>query len=167
VVVLAAAAGLLPLINAGGSTGSSKAATGSKAPKTVLVGTAVVHDLGVALVDSAGRPLYMFAPDERTHVSCNAVCQKIWPPLTAPRRGSARAVGAARQALIGSAPNPVAHDRIVTYDGWPLYTYVLDKAPRVANGQNVVLNGGYWWVLRPNGQVNRKPVPHSTAIVGS
>lgn len=166
VVALVAGIGLVPLIAADG--GGSTAAAGSQpAPVRVVVGTANLDRLGTALVDGSGRALYMFAPDQHSRVACNAACQKIWPPLVAPRSGVAKAVGEARQSLIGSAPNPVDGERIVTYAGWPLYTYVLDRARQIASGQNVVLNGGYWWVLEPDGQVNRKAVPHTTAIAGS
>ena len=46
----------------------------------------------------------------------------------------------------------------MTYGGWPLYTYAADTAPGVASGQDVNLNGGYWYVLTPAGKlITSKP----------
>jgi predicted lipoprotein with Yx(FWY)xxD motif len=47
---------------------------------------------------------------------------------------------------------------VVTYKGWPLYTYVADTAPGQATGQAVNLNGGLWYVISPDGKViTQKP----------
>lgn len=144
------------------------AAAGSTKPNpAVEVGTARIAKLGSVLVNGHGQVLYMFAPDGRAKVTCNAACQRIWPPDVAPRIGVAKAIGGARQSLIGSDRNPVDGRRIVTYDGWPLYKYVLDNRPRLALGQNVALNGGFWWVLTPAGRVNQTPMPHGGFQEGS
>jgi predicted lipoprotein with Yx(FWY)xxD motif len=79
----------------------------------------------------------------------------------------AKAIGGAKQSLIGSYRNPADGRRIVTYRGWPLYKYVLDKRPREADGQNVALSGGFWWVLTPAGKVNQTAVPHGGYDEGS
>ena len=55
-------------------------------------------------------------------------------------------------SLLGS--DPYSSNRlVVTYDGWPLYTYVHDATPDVAVGQGLNLNGGFWYVIRPDGTV--------------
>jgi len=41
----------------------------------------------------------------------------------------------------------------VTYDGWPLYSWVGDTAAGKATGQALDANGGYWCVLSPAGKV--------------
>jgi hypothetical protein len=41
---------------------------------------------------------------------------------------------------------------VVTYNGWPLYTYRSDVEPGSDNGQDIDLNGGYWYVIRPSGE---------------
>ena len=48
--------------------------------------------------------------------------------------------------------NP-AGGRVVTYNKWPLYTYIGDTAPGQAKGQALNLNGGLWYVLSPSGKV--------------
>ena len=39
----------------------------------------------------------------------------------------------------------------VTYDGHPLYTYVGDRGPGQANGNDLDLNGGLWYEMRVSG----------------
>jgi hypothetical protein len=51
---------------------------------------------------------------------------------------------------VASLPDP-SGGRVVTYAGWPLYTYQSDVQPAIAAGQGVNLNGGYWYLLRPDG----------------
>jgi predicted lipoprotein with Yx(FWY)xxD motif len=47
---------------------------------------------------------------------------------------------------------------VVTYNRWPLYTYVGDSKPGQASGQALDLNGGLWYVLSPSGKViTKKP----------
>ena len=47
---------------------------------------------------------------------------------------------------------------MVTYAGWPLYTYVTDTTSGQANGQALNLNGGLWYVISPSGKViSKKP----------
>jgi predicted lipoprotein with Yx(FWY)xxD motif len=119
---------------------------------TVKVGTRKVAKLGTILVDSKGRTLYMFVPDKQRKVTCVATCAKIWPPLKLAAGAKATAAGAAKQSLLGSDRNP-AGGRVVTYDKWPLYTYVSDTAPGQTRGQALNLNGGLWYVLSPSGKV--------------
>jgi predicted lipoprotein with Yx(FWY)xxD motif len=148
-VLLAAAALLLGVAGCGISLGPPTDTT----PTGVVIEGLKVPGLGTILVNQSGFPLYVFAPDHATKVTCSASCQSVWPPVNSPRRGVAHAAPGVEQALIGSAPNPIAHNRIVTYDGWPLYSYVSDEAQGQPSGQNTNLNGGYWWVIDTDGKV--------------
>jgi predicted lipoprotein with Yx(FWY)xxD motif len=44
----------------------------------------------------------------------------------------------------------------VTYDKWPLYTWVVDSAPGDVTGQDLNNLGGKWYVITPKGQVITK-----------
>ena len=69
------------------------------------------------------------------------------------RSGETVAAGpGVRPGLLGTAPNP-GGGRVVTYHGWPLYTYLGDAAPGPADGQGADDDGGYWYVMRPSGQI--------------
>ncbi|MHB8468449.1 MAG: COG4315 family predicted lipoprotein [Gaiellaceae bacterium] len=84
-----------------------------------------------------------------------AAAQARWPPLKLAKGQRAVAVGPAKSSLLGSDPNPTG-GRVVTYAGWPLYTYVGDTAAGTARGQALNLNGGLWYALTPSGTLIRK-----------
>jgi predicted lipoprotein with Yx(FWY)xxD motif len=120
----------------------------------VKISTRKLPKLGTVLVNSKGRTLYMFVRDKRKKVTCVGSCAAAWPPVKLPKGSKAVAVGKIKAALLGSDKDP-AGGRVVTYDKWPLYTYVGDTAPGQAKGQALNLNGGLWYVLSPSGKVIR------------
>ena len=135
---------------------SSSAFAGARQEaKGATVQTRTIKNLGTVLVNSRGLTLYMFKPDKQKKVTCKGSCAAIWPPLKL--SGKATAGGAAKAALLGSDPNP-GGGKVVTYNRWPLYTYVADSKPGQATGQALNLNGGLWYVLSPSGKViTKKP----------
>ena len=130
-------------------------ATGSANETTVVkISTRKLPKLGMVLVNAKGRTLYMFVPDKRKKVTCVGTCAKVWPPVKLPKGAKAVAAGKAKASLLGNDRDP-AGGRVVTYNKWPLYTYVADTAPGQAKGQALNLNGGLWYVLSPSGKVIR------------
>ncbi len=148
VAVLAAAVSIVAI----GWTGpaSSKAAAQHAARKAATVQTKTLKKLGTILVNSKGRTLYMFVPDHQKKVTCKGSCAAAWPPLKLKKGVKPTAGGAARKKLLGM------DGRVVTYNRWPLYTYIGDSKPGQANGQAQDLNGGLWYVLSPSGKVIKK-----------
>jgi hypothetical protein len=71
--------------------------------------------------------------------------------------GGGRALGTrgVKASLLGSAPDP-SGGKVVTYAGWPLYSYVADATPGSVAGQDINLNGGRWWVITTSGTVVKK-----------
>ncbi|HWB22092.1 MAG TPA: hypothetical protein VG652_04330 [Gaiellaceae bacterium] len=128
---------------------------------TVKISTRKVAGLGRVLTDSRGLTLYMFVPDKRKKVTCVSVCARIWPPVKLPAGAKISAAGGVKAKLLKSDKDP-AGGRVVTYDRWPLYTYVGDRKPGTATGQALNLNGGLWYVLATSGKVI-KTKPHSAA----
>jgi predicted lipoprotein with Yx(FWY)xxD motif len=103
------------------------------------------------LVDGAGFSLYVFGPDRRRDVSCTATCALSWPPLTV-SAGTKPSTGPGVEAgLVGITSTSGGAD-VVTYDRWPLYTYVADVSPGMDSGQGINLNGGPWYLMQPDGQ---------------
>ena len=123
--------------------------------KTPTVMTRKVAGLGTILVNSRGRTLYMFVPDKQKKVTCKGTCAVIWPPLKIKAGQKPTAGGAAKKSLLGTDPNP-SGGRVVTYNHWPLYTYLSDTKSGQTKGQAIKLNGGYWYVLSPAGKVIKK-----------
>jgi predicted lipoprotein with Yx(FWY)xxD motif len=136
-----------------GRSPSSSSVTGAATPggRTVTVLARSLPDVGTVLVDSQGYALYVFAPDEHRAMTCTGSCLGSWPPLLLPSGGTLAAGAGVKPALLGSDPDP-AGGRVVTYDGWPLYTYTGDTQPGQATGQDIDLNGGEWYVIRTSGQ---------------
>jgi predicted lipoprotein with Yx(FWY)xxD motif len=149
--VAAIAATLATAANAGTA---SQAQTGTSR-KTVVITTRRLPKLGTVLVDGKGRTLYMFIPDKRRRVTCTGTCAAIWPPVKLATGQKVVAEGKAKGHLLAHDRDP-AGGIVVTYNRWPLYTYVGDNAAGQAKGQALNLNGGLWYVIAPSGKVIRK-----------
>ena len=129
-------------------------ATATHAARRVVISTRKLPKLGLVLVTGSGRTLYMFEPDKRRRVTCVSTCASLWPPLKLAKGAEPLARGNAKASLLGSDRDPEG-GRVVTYHGWPLYTYVGDGGPGAANGQALNSAGGRWYVLSPSGKVIR------------
>ncbi len=133
---------------------SGPASTPTVPPRPPVITTRSLPGLGTILVNAKGYALYMFVPDGRTKVTCTSGCAAAWPPVMLPAGSAARAGAGVKPALLGSDPDP-AGGRVVTYAGWPLYTYAGDTQPGEATGQALDMDGGPWYVMRPSGSVVR------------
>ena len=151
------------------SSAASTAATSSTAstPATgaVQISTRTLPGVGAVLVNAQGRTLYVFAPDKANKVTCLGACASVWPPLALSTGQKPVVSGQANSSLVGSDPNP-AGGRVVTYAGWPLYTYVADPSPGTARGQALNLNGGLWYVIAPSGKVITKKATAGASTSG-
>lgn len=131
--------------------GSSAAPSGARhVTKAATVQTRSIKKLGTVLVNSKGLTLYMFKPDRRQKVTCKSTCAIIWPPLKLKKGQKPTAGGQAKKKLLGM------DGRVVTYNRWPLYTYIKDHRPGQATGQGVNNSGGLWYVLSPSGAIIKK-----------
>jgi predicted lipoprotein with Yx(FWY)xxD motif len=141
------------------ATACSPQATATPAPvPTVAMPTAVVpvtgsasvqvgknDQLGSFLVDDKGMALYLFTKDTPNTSNCYDKCATAWPPLlTTGTSGAGAGVDASK---LGTTQRTDGTTQ-VTYNGWPLYYYVKDKAAGDVTGQNV---GGVWYVISPAG----------------
>jgi predicted lipoprotein with Yx(FWY)xxD motif len=131
------------------------AASARHLTKTPTVTTRKVGKLGVILVNGAGRTLYMFVPDKQKRVTCKGSCAIIWPPLKVKTGQKPTAGGAAKKSLLGTY-KVAGGKSVVSYNRWPLYTYITDKKPGQATGQGVDNSGGLWYVLSASGKVIKK-----------
>jgi predicted lipoprotein with Yx(FWY)xxD motif len=149
------AAMALVVAGCGGSMSSSPTTThgvgGSTHASAALVSTRMIKGRTV-LVNNRGFTLYTFAPDQHKRVTCTGSCAAVWPPLKLKAGQKPTASGAAQAAKLASDKNS-AGGNVVTYAGWPLYTYTADTMPGEAKGQGLNLNGGVWHVITPTGMV--------------
>jgi predicted lipoprotein with Yx(FWY)xxD motif len=86
------------------------------------------------LTDAKGMTLYVWDKDEKGKAShCNDQCAVNWPPLLV----DASTAVSGDWSLIKRDDGKM----VVAYKGWPLYTWIKDKAPGDTTGDGV---GGTW-----------------------
>jgi len=122
------------VVSAGGSPVA--AANVGATLKTARIGSVDV------LTNADGLTLYWFAPDTSTSSKCFGSCATYWPPVS----GSPTA-GPGVSGKLGTIKRPGGGLQ-ATYDGHPLYTYIGDSGPGQANGNDLDLNGGFWYDIR-------------------
>lgn len=105
--------------------------------------------LGKILVDDKGMTVYGFAIDKPGVSNCSGSCAHYWPIVPAPSTLPTSLPGIT--AKIGEITRSDGKKQL-TVDNLPVYTYVGDTKPGVANGQGLNLSGGLWWVVGPNGK---------------
>jgi predicted lipoprotein with Yx(FWY)xxD motif len=134
----------------GSSTGSGKpvGSTPSGGGGGAVLTGAEVSGLGTVLVDSEGLTVYEFAKDQGTTSSCYGACEEAWPPVTS--KGMPSAGEGAMSSQLGTAKRKDGTLQ-VTYAGHPLYTFVEDKSPGEANGNESEAFGGKWSAIEESG----------------
>jgi predicted lipoprotein with Yx(FWY)xxD motif len=142
--------------------GSSNSSTNSSSPyaktsttsnKTVAAtsGTLTLGktDLGMVLVGTGGRTLYLFEKDKGPTSTCNGACASAWPPFTT--SGKPKAGHAVDAAKITTSKRSDSKQQVV-YNGHPLYFYAGDTKAGDTNGQGLDQFGAEWYVVSSAGQ---------------
>ena len=94
------------------------------------------------LTNKRGFTLYWFAPDTPSASHCYGTCAAYWPPVLGNPTPPASVAGSFSTLKRSNGATQV------TYNGHPLYTYIGDAAPGKSSGNNVNLNGGYWYEMK-------------------
>jgi predicted lipoprotein with Yx(FWY)xxD motif len=108
-------------------------------------------EFGTMLFGPGDQAIYAFERDRKGKTVCYGECARAWPPVFA--NGRPRAAKGVRKSLLGTVRRRNGR-RQVTYAGRPLY-YYAHEGPGEVRCHNVNLNGGFWWVLAPDGR--RRP----------
>jgi predicted lipoprotein with Yx(FWY)xxD motif len=114
-----------------------------------IVSLGNVQKLGMVLVDSNGMTLYDFHKDKGTTSSCYGPCAGGWPPMLT--EGEPTVGNGASSSKLGTTERKDGTTQ-VTYAGHPLYTFVADKKPGEANGNDVSAFGAQWYALKGSGE---------------
>ncbi|MGC2192369.1 MAG: hypothetical protein WA751_08550 [Candidatus Dormiibacterota bacterium] len=160
-----AACGGSPSPSATPTPAKSSAATASPTTTAspaseVTIKTATVAGYGTVLVNSSGRTLYTLSSESGGNLTCTVAngCTKVWIEVDLPSGSTAATAGSgAKSSLLGTETG--ASGTVVTYNGWPIYTFSGDKAADQANGEGLSSFGGSWYVLGAGGA----PVKSATA----
>jgi predicted lipoprotein with Yx(FWY)xxD motif len=129
----------------GKSVTSAPASTGVSPSGGAVVNVGKNSTLGSFLVDSKGMTLYLYTKDSPNTSNCYGSCATYWPPLLT--TGAPIAGTGVTGSLLGTTKRTDGTTQ-VTYNGWPLYYYVTDKAAGDTTGENVQ---GVWFVITPAG----------------
>jgi predicted lipoprotein with Yx(FWY)xxD motif len=153
-VLGAAVASLFRMAACGGGSSSSSGSAATPAASAAAPSTAAVVKTATAtvagksetiLTDAKGMTLYYYTPDKGGKVTCTGGCATAWPPLMLPA-GTIKPSGVGLTGTLGTVPGATGGMQ-VTYNGWPLYGWIKDKAPGDTTGQGV---GGNWFVVTPD-----------------
>jgi predicted lipoprotein with Yx(FWY)xxD motif len=129
---------------------SAGIAAGASSPNTAAKVAVRTTKLGKVLVNGKGVTLYLFMKDKNGKSACSGACAKAWPPLLT--KGGAHVSGGASAAKLGTTRRSDGTTQ-VTYNGHPLYTFIMDNnKPGSTAGQGSKAFGAEWYVLGTNGK---------------
>jgi predicted lipoprotein with Yx(FWY)xxD motif len=120
-------------------------------------------NLGVILVNSRGRTLYLFVKDRNGKSACSGSCARFWPPLLSRAKPTA---GLGVKALLLATTRRSNGSLQVTYNKHPLYTYALDKQAGQTKGEGNFAFGAKWWAVSARGRAVVK-APTGTTTTGT
>jgi predicted lipoprotein with Yx(FWY)xxD motif len=133
------------------STSSPVATTAGSSLKTATIGGAAV------LTNAQGFAVYSFAPDTMTKSDCNGACAAAWPPVKGPATAGAGLTG-----KLGTIKRSDGSTQ-ATYNGHPLYTFVMDTGPGTDKGNGVNAFGGLWHALTASGSAAPASTPSGSS----
>ena len=131
---------------AGGSATPAASTPTNSAPASAQLSVRPVAPYGEVLTDARGFAVYVFEPDHARRVTCTGACAQAWPPVRPAGSPKTTAGTGVKPTLLGADTDP-AGGSVVTYAGWPLYTYVGDHAPGYASGEALTIDGGAWYLI--------------------
>ena len=105
-------------------------------------------EFGRMLFGPNDQAIYIFENDREDESVCFGECAEAWPPVLT--KGEPRAGQGVEASLLGTIERDGGGTQ-VTYDGKPLYHYA-HEGPGEVRCHNVDLNGGFWWVVGPDGE---------------
>jgi predicted lipoprotein with Yx(FWY)xxD motif len=104
-------------------------------------------EFGQMLFGSNKQAIYVFENDSKGKTVCYGECAEAWPPVLT--KGKPKAGDGVKSSLLGTVKRRDGKLQ-VTYAGKPLYFY-SHEGPGEVRCHNVDLNGGFWWVVGPDG----------------
>jgi predicted lipoprotein with Yx(FWY)xxD motif len=150
-LVTAGCGGASKAMATGAASSGASAAVATPAASTGTTITLRPSRYGRMLFSSKRQAIYVFQRDRPGRSNCYGECAKSWPPVYT--TGRPQAGPGVRMALLGMAKRRDGRLQ-VTYAGKPLY-YYANEGPGQVECHNVELNGGFWWVVGPDGK--RRP----------
>jgi predicted lipoprotein with Yx(FWY)xxD motif len=139
-----------PNDRAGTETTSTTPAPSSDAPTVAKPGTEITlanSEFGPMLFSKGKQAIYLFDVETTEKPKCYGDCAEAWPPVLTD--GEPVAGGGVKESLLGTTERSDGTTQ-VTYGDHPLY-YYAHEGPGEVECHNIFLNGGTWYVVKPNG----------------
>jgi len=135
------------------AAGSPGRATASASSAAVTISAKSVPGVGTILVNGKGQTLYLLTSEQGGKITCTKAsgCTKFWPETLLASGVTAAKAGSGVQASMLGTVTDAGGNLEVTYNHWPLYTFVKDSGPGMAHGQGLMGFGGTWYVLNASG----------------
>lgn len=125
-------------------------------PGSTTIQVVESEDYGEYLTNAEGRPVYLFSTDtqgtgdEEAGISCvSEDCLTAWPLVTT--EGDPQA-GEDADASLLEVTEDYPNERVVTYNGWPLYYFARDEGTNEPQGHGIQSFGGEWYLVTPAGE---------------
>ena len=136
-----AVGGFLPLLN-------SAASAAPEAASAAMLQSINVPKYPGVLGNSKGYSLYILTDEKNGKVHCSGQCLQYWPPLYV-SKGAMVTVGKGVKGKWGTVERMLSTgDKYqVTYNSYPVYTYVGDTGAKQSHGEGVKFATGVDWYL--------------------
>ena len=104
---------------------------------------------GSYIADAEGNTLYTLVDADGKVLPCEADCLAAWPPFTG--EASISEASVLDPSLVGTTDAADGSTQ-VTYNDYPLYTFVQDEQPGALAGQGLEGFSGFWYIIGDNGE---------------
>ncbi len=131
---------------AAGALGATTVATLSSAAAPTIESANVPHFAG-ALVNQSSRSLYILSDERGAKLHCTTACLSSWLPLEVSTATKTVSLGAGVKGKIGFVARGKSKKQ-VTFNSYPLYTFVGDSGARESHGEGIKAFGGTWTLVR-------------------
>jgi len=166
-VVLAACGSTGGATGSGGGSGAAGGGGQQAAGQGTLLSSRTLPGLGAVLVDRSGKTVYSPQEEFTGKIKCTGSCLSFWVPVKA---GTTLSAPGGLTGKLGKRHRSDDGLTQLTYNGKPLYTFVLDKAPGQAHGNNYRDTFGgvsfIWHALTTSGSPAKQGQPASSGGSG-
>lgn len=106
----------------------------------------VPHFAG-ALVNQSSHSLYVLSSERGGALRCTGSCLSSWLPLEVSTSTTTVSLGAGVKGKVGFVARGKSKKQ-VTFNTYPLYTFVGDSGARQSHGEGIKALGGTWTLVR-------------------
>ncbi|HEY5103683.1 MAG TPA: hypothetical protein VII65_01440, partial [Acidimicrobiales bacterium] len=96
-----------------------------------------------ALATSSSKSLYLLTSEKSAALKCTGACLSNWLPLLVRDSVARITLETGVKGTVGFVARG-AKMKQVTYNSYPVYTYVGDSGARGSSGEGLVFKGGTW-----------------------